>query len=172
MSTDDFTEHIGDHGLAGGGGVEYSIRGRENPARTVRTRLREAVREANARYFGEQPDRPTRPNLVTVDYKYGPIKEAVQAVRRVPSFEKNTEGDIAYVVEEAYYPGEYSHYIEVSGVDPERRGMTFMHVQGALAERELTINSVRTDDEGRLTKLHVQRMSWLDQRRKGGDDAR
>jgi len=163
--TTDHTEFDVSHTLAGGGELNATIRGRERMVSGLEYDLRKVVKARNARYFGEQPRGPGRP-LVTVDHKYSPIVEAVDAVREVPSFEKNTEGDVSYVIEEAYYPGEYSHYIDVSGIEPERRGMAFMHVQSKLAARELTVNSVRCDDEGRLEKLHVVRLAWIDEKRK------
>ena len=72
---------------------------------------------------------------------------------------------MVYVVEEAYYPDDYDHFIDLTGIAVGDRAHAFMHIQGTLSERGFVVNSARSDDEGRLTKLHVVRMRWIDEKR-------
>jgi len=174
-TNDDHTERVGEHSLAGGGELEFAIRGRENAVRALDTDIRAAVNRWGSRYF-QALDRSDyrRPPLVSRERPHPQIREAVAEANRRPSWENRDAGEIRYVVEEAYYPDDYSHYADLTEIDAADRSHAFMHAQGKLAERGFVINSVRSDDEGTLTKLHVVRLRWIDEKRgrKEDDDAR
>jgi hypothetical protein len=166
---------LGTHSLAGGGELEYAIRGRENAVRALETDIRAAVNRWSSRYFNAL-DRSDyqHPPLVTRDREHPAIREAVEAANAKPSWENREAGEMVYVVEDAYYPDDYNHHVDLTDIDVGERSHAFMHIQGELAERGFVINSVRSDEEGRLTKLHVVRLHWIDQRRgrEEADDAR
>lgn len=172
--TGDYTETADEHSLAGGGDLEYSIRGRENAVRHLETEIRAAVNRWSSRYFqaGDASDR-RRPPLVTRDRKHPAIREAVAEANQRPSWVNRDAGDMVYVVEDAYYPDDYSHNVDLTGIDVSDRAHAFMHLQGALAKRGFVVNSIRSAATGRLTKLHVVRLRWIDEKRglEEGDDA-
>jgi len=171
-TNDDHTERVAEHSLAGGGELEVTIRGRENAVRALDTDIRAAVNRWGSRYF-QSLDRSDyrRPPLVTRERLHPQIREAVAEANARPSWENRDAGEMAYVVEEAYYPDDYSHYVDLTDIDAADRSDAVMHVQAELAERGFVINSVRSDDEGRLTKLHVVRLRWIDEKR-GRDGGR
>lgn len=100
-----------------------------------------------------------RESLVTVSRRLPEIAEAVEEAEEQPST-KGVEG-LNYQVEEAYYPDEYSHYVDLSECPVERRGTAFLDCMIRLAQRGFMVNSVRLNEEGVLEKLHVVRATWF-----------
>lgn len=84
------------------------------------------------------------------------IDDAVDHANRHPS-NNARDGDLQYVVEEGYYPEEWTHYVDLSAVPEEYRYSASIQATSALAKRGLVVNSVRFDPP----RLHVMGADWL-----------
>lgn len=109
--------------------------------------------------MSESTTRTKREKLVSIPERLSEIAEAVKEAEERPST-KGVEG-LEYRVEEAYYPGDYNHLVDLSECPVERRGTAFLDCMIRLAEREFLVNSVRLDDDGVLEKLHIVRANWV-----------
>lgn len=78
------------------------------------------------------------------------VQDAVAHANRHPS-NNARDGDLAYVVEEPFYPDEYAHFIDLSNVDADLRYSASIQAISELARRGLVVNSVRWDPP----QLHV-----------------
>lgn len=156
-------ERSNERSVAGGGEVSYTVSHRqEDHADSLASKIETAIEMCNAWYFQSEPrENLGTPMPVTSEYKLRDVTKAVEEANERPSFAKNVEGEMEYIVEEAYYPDEYSHYIDVTGISEEDRSRAFLHAQSALCGNGYAINSIRTDDEGLLTKFHVVSLSWI-----------
>jgi len=164
MSTQESrTERSNERSVAGGGEVSYTVSHRqEKHADSLASRIETAIEMCNAWYFQSEPRERLGTRMpVRSEYKISDVTRAVEEANERPSFAKNVEGEMEYIVEEGYYPDEYSHYIDATGIQEEDRSQAFLHAQSALCGNGYAINSIRTDDEGLLTKFHVVSLSWV-----------
>lgn len=97
----------------------------------------------------------TGPHTVTTAGVHA-IQDAVDHSNRHPS-NNERDGDLKYVVEEGYYPREWSHFVDLSDVPEDLRYSASIQITSQLAKRGLAVNSVRWDPP----KLHVIGAHWL-----------
>ncbi|RLM83721.1 hypothetical protein D3D02_17105 [Halobellus sp. Atlit-38R] len=95
------------------------------------------------------------------------IRDAVTHANRHPANSAIAESDgvINYVIEDGYYPGEYRHYVDLSGIDPELRRSASTTVISELERRNLAVNSVQFDPP----RLHVMALDQMAFGYYGGD---
>jgi len=96
-------------------------------------------------------------NLTTMSFVPA-IRDAVEHANRHPS-NNERDGDIEYVAEDGYYPGDKSHFIDLSGVAPDYRRSASIQVVSQLAERNLAVNSVQWEPP-RLHVMAVDSMAY------------
>lgn len=154
----------GDKGLAGGGRLTYRIEGaRETLGRGLDLDIRTAIENRNARYFGNE-SRAGPKKLVLINHKVKAIQEAVDELN---DGRRNCSG-VAYQVDEPYYPDEYDHLVDLRDVPVDELSSAFQGAQAELLKRGFFVNSIRTDDHGRLIHLHVVRKRSADETRAHG----
>lgn len=78
------------------------------------------------------------------------IVDAVEHANRHPT-NNERDGDLEYVVEDGYYPGEYQHFVDLADVPPDLRHSASIQAISELSKRGLLVNSVRWDPP----RLHV-----------------
>lgn len=145
-----------------GGEVSYEIDGlREGHARSLATKMDTAIEMALSRAFNHEPREKLGPRRADTEWELPAIQDAVDAVNDSGTFGDNFEGDVAYAIEEGYYPEEWTHYVDLTDVETDGLQTAFSTTQSELVRRGYGINSIRTDDEGRVTKLHVISLSWF-----------
>jgi hypothetical protein len=93
------------------------------------------------------------------------IQDAVTHENRHPG-NSEREGDIEYIVEDGYYPDEWSHYVDLSEVPEEHRNSASIGIISELAKRNLVVNSMRFDPP----QLHVIGLDAMAYGYYGGDD--
>jgi len=165
MSTDDedldLTTLADSETIAGSGTLEYSIvHRREKTATALKRELQKAVEVVNARYFNQAPDRRPGAKRADTEYELRAIRAAIDAANDSSTFGENIAGDLTYVIEEGYYPGEWTHYIGLTDIPVSSRARALLAAQSALCRRGYMVNSARSDDDGLLEKLHVVSMRW------------
>lgn len=160
----------GTRALSGGGEATYTVEHRdEDRARRLASKIETAIEMVNAQYFNETPRARLGTRRTTSSgFRLSAIQEAVDEANRKPSFAKNHDGRMEYVVTEGYYPDEYDHYVDVTDVEPAGLFSAFLGIQSELCRRGYMVNSIRTDDDGRLTKLHVMPLTWAYEYRSSG----
>lgn len=84
------------------------------------------------------------------------IQDAVDHENRHPG-NSARDGNVTYLVKDAYYPGDYSHLIDLSDVDPEMRHSASIGIMGQLSRRGLGVNSVYFDPP----RLHVMAVGGM-----------
>lgn len=163
------TERSTERSIAGGGEVSYTVWHRQaDHARAVASKIETAIEMMNARYFQSEPRQRLGTRRTTTEYPLRGISAAVDAANETPSFAKNVDGELEYVVTEGYYPDEYSHHIDVTDIPPGDRSRAFLHAQSKLCQRGYAINSIRTDEDGLLTTFHVVSLRWIYEARSYG----
>lgn len=78
------------------------------------------------------------------------IRDAVEHSNRHPSSSAR-DGDLEYVVEDGYYPGDKQHFIDLQEVPEDLRYSASIQIMSQLAFRGLAVNSVRWSPP----RLHV-----------------
>ena len=158
----EYTERRGEHSLAGGGEFTYRIKHRrDEPADRFEYQLGTLVEQQKARYFNHAPRSTPYTRRADTEHELAAIREAVEAINDSPTFGENTEGDVEYRIEEGYYPGEWTHYVDLSNVEHSGRGSAMLHAQSELCSRGYVVNSIRVDEGGVVTNLHVVSLRWV-----------
>lgn len=84
------------------------------------------------------------------------VVDAVKHANRHPG-NNEMDGNMVAAVEDGYYPGELTHFVDLSGVDEDLRHSATITINSELNKRGLMFNSVRFD----APKLHVVPASHL-----------
>jgi len=82
------------------------------------------------------------PATITGEEFVDAIKDAVDHANAHPT-NNARDGDLAYVVEQGYYPGDHAHYVDLSDVDDTLRQSASIDIMTHLAQRGLAVNAVR-----------------------------
>lgn len=161
--TDDETTYIATESIHGGGTLTYCItHPREQTAGTLRSSIQTALEATNARYWNDAPRRRVGPTRADTEYELREIRAAVDGINADPSFAKNVDGDVTYRIDEGYYPGEWTHYVDVTDLPVDQRARALLTAQSQLAQRGYVVNSMRSDDDdGHLEAFHVVSLRWL-----------
>jgi hypothetical protein len=88
------------------------------------------------------------------------IRDATEHAMAHPTCNAREGYDMEYVVKDGYYPGDKSHYIDISDFPAEHRGGAFLDAQSMLVKRGLVINSVKWGS----ALLHVVTLDWATER--------
>lgn len=161
-SDDDTHTRMVERTIAGGGTITVEIETpRERSADGLQSRIETTIEMHSAMFFNYEPREEVGTKRASTEYQLTPIREAVEAVNDSPTFGDTADGDVAYVVRDGYYPDDYEHLIAVTDVSPAERHRAFLTIQSQLVSRGYAVNAVKTDDEGRLTHLHVVSMLWV-----------
>lgn len=158
---DDMHVHEDTQTLVGNGEVTYRVEhDRERRLQSVVSKIDTAIEMAKAHAFNHEPGQRYGPKRANTEYKLRSIQAAVDEANAKPTFE-NVDGELAYVVEDGYYPEDYQHMIDVTDVAKPDRADALLHAQSALCARGYVVNSLRSDDDGHLTRLHVVALTWV-----------
>ena len=117
----------------------------EERAKEVREKAAEGIC-----YMCDEPVTVHDGTPVTPQAAIPAIQDAVEHANRHPS-NSARDGDLQYVAEDGYYPGDTAHYVDLSEVPEDLRYSASIQAFGQLARRGLAVNSVRWDPP----RLHV-----------------